>query len=123
MRSPARIHWRIHESIHSGVHVGIHAGLHDRIHESIHKGAHDSVHEGIHGGVHEIPPRLLDRMPDVYTKQVLHIHLIPQGVAPRPVSECMPPWLALTTTDAVTDSVTEAVTGARDPGWLGVKGR
>jgi hypothetical protein len=87
MRSPARIHWRIHESIHSGVRVGIHAGLHDSVHASLHGcihehahgGIHDSVHESIHGGVHEIPPRLLDRMPDVRTKRVLHIHLIPQA--------------------------------------------
>jgi hypothetical protein len=99
MRSPARIHWRIHESIHSGIHAGlhdrVHASLHGCIHESIHKGVHDSVHgcvhdsvhESIHGGVHEIPPRLLDRMPDVYTKQVLHIHLIAQA-APETRKTC-----------------------------------
>jgi hypothetical protein len=85
MRSPARIHWRIHESIHSGVRVGIHAGLHENTHGGIHDSVHESIHGGVHESIHKRPPRLLGRMPDVYTKRVLHIHLIPQGCAPRPV--------------------------------------
>ena len=65
MRAGARCH--IHEPVHTGapwgVHQQAHAGIHPRIHESVHKGVHE--------GVHEKPPRLLDRMPDVPTKQVL----------------------------------------------------
>jgi hypothetical protein len=68
----------------------IHAGIHDGVHESIHDCIHESLHEGVHDRIHENPPRFLDRMPDVPTKQVLQVHLIPQGCAPRPIGECMP---------------------------------
>ena len=70
--------------IHGGIHDHIHASVHGGIHDHVHLGLHTCIHEGVHESIHEKPPRLLDRMPDVPTKQVLRAHLIPQGVAPRP---------------------------------------